>query len=262
VSRNSGTNCLVLSPSRADGRSANESESGAEASSAGARASSVILLGEVRFHREALSRALSAYEDIALVGSVVDVYTAILLAEETRAEVLLVDSASVAVARALATHSLSCRVVFVGAAGDFDHYLAGKDGARFVDPTSSLDELHLALRSAALRSVVRRSPPNEPPGLSGGLAASTALALMTPRERAITCLVARGFSNKEIATACGISVATVKNHVHRVLRKLNLRRRSQIGRFAFNYPGETPDRWGASSELAPVPRDGSSGVRI
>ena len=262
MSRNYGTSGWVSPPaSHVDDRSAPESTARPEASSPGARASSVILLGEVRFHREALSRALSAYEDIALVGSVVDVYTAILLAEDTRAEVLLVDSASVAVARALATHSLSCRVVFVGAAG-FGPQLAGKNGAIVVDPTSSLDELHSALRSAALRSVVRQSPPNEPPSFSGGLAASAVFALLTPRERAITCLVARGCSNKEIATACGISVATAKNHVHRVLRKLNLRRRSQVGPFAFDHAGESPDRLGTSSGLAAISRDGSSRVRI
>ena len=127
-------------------------------------------------------------------------------------------------------------------AGALGPQLAGKNGAIVVDPTSSLDELHGALRSAALRSAVRQSPPNEPPSFSGGLAASAAFALLTPRERAITCLVARGCSNKEIATACGISVATAKNHVHRVLRKLNLRRRSQVGCFAFDHAGESPDR--------------------
>jgi two-component system, NarL family, nitrate/nitrite response regulator NarL len=39
-------------------------------------------------------------------------------------------------------------------------------------------------------------------------------------------LIAEGLSNKEIATRLGIDVATVKNHVHNILEKLDVNRRS------------------------------------
>lgn len=50
-------------------------------------------------------------------------------------------------------------------------------------------------------------------------------ALLTPREREIVALIDRGLSNKEIASELHIELATVKNHVHSVLEKLQVDRR-------------------------------------
>jgi two-component system, NarL family, nitrate/nitrite response regulator NarL len=51
---------------------------------------------------------------------------------------------------------------------------------------------------------------------------------LTPREREIAALVACGLSNKEVARRLGVSGATIKNHVHNILQKLNLQRRGEI----------------------------------
>ena len=51
---------------------------------------------------------------------------------------------------------------------------------------------------------------------------------LTPREIEIAHLVARGAANKEIAAQLHLSVATIKNHVHSVLRKLQFENRSQV----------------------------------
>jgi DNA-binding NarL/FixJ family response regulator len=50
---------------------------------------------------------------------------------------------------------------------------------------------------------------------------------LTRRESEILGLVDQGLSNKEIARALNISFATVKNHVHHILDKLQVRRRTQ-----------------------------------
>jgi len=50
---------------------------------------------------------------------------------------------------------------------------------------------------------------------------------LTPREREIVDLIDQGLSNKEIARRLSLSVLTVKNHVHNVLEKLQVRRRGQ-----------------------------------
>jgi DNA-binding NarL/FixJ family response regulator len=56
---------------------------------------------------------------------------------------------------------------------------------------------------------------------------SDAISALTPRETEILREIRLGASNKEIARLLGISAATVKNHVHHVLEKLAVRRRSQ-----------------------------------
>jgi DNA-binding NarL/FixJ family response regulator len=50
---------------------------------------------------------------------------------------------------------------------------------------------------------------------------------LTARELDIVRLLELGRSNKEIAAAVGIEVATVKNHVHNLLRKLQVGSRSE-----------------------------------
>jgi DNA-binding NarL/FixJ family response regulator len=71
---------------------------------------------------------------------------------------------------------------------------------------------------------------------SESLATSSTRAPLTRRESEVLALVARGLSNKEIARALQLSVATVKRHVHSVLEKMKLQRRTQVVRHA----GEAP----------------------
>jgi DNA-binding NarL/FixJ family response regulator len=58
------------------------------------------------------------------------------------------------------------------------------------------------------------------------------LDLLTPRERAVVQLIARGYSYKEIAGRLHLSARTVESHVSSVLRKLQLSSRHEITRWA------------------------------
>jgi len=54
-------------------------------------------------------------------------------------------------------------------------------------------------------------------------------AQLTPREAEIGELLCRGHSNKHIARALGLQLATVKNHVHNILEKLEVSSRGEAG---------------------------------
>lgn len=53
-------------------------------------------------------------------------------------------------------------------------------------------------------------------------------ALLTPREYEIVALISKGKSNIEIADDLFVSERTVKNHIHNILKKVNLQDRTQI----------------------------------
>jgi len=55
---------------------------------------------------------------------------------------------------------------------------------------------------------------------------------LTPREREVLRLIARGYTYKEIARELFISIKTVETHVSSVLRKLQLSTRHQLARWA------------------------------
>jgi len=60
---------------------------------------------------------------------------------------------------------------------------------------------------------------------------SDELAALSPQERKILGLIAKGKTNKEIADDVFLSDKTVKNYVSSILSKLNLRRRSEAAAF-------------------------------
>ncbi|MGY1701268.1 response regulator transcription factor [Geodermatophilus sp. SYSU D00766] len=59
---------------------------------------------------------------------------------------------------------------------------------------------------------------------------------LTPREIEIARLIGHGAANKQIAAELHLSVATIKNHVHSVLRKLQVENRSQVASLLIHDP--------------------------
>ena len=62
--------------------------------------------------------------------------------------------------------------------------------------------------------------------------ADAELETLTPREREVLQLIARGYRYKEIAARLHLSIKTVEAHVSSVLRKLQLSSRHELTRWA------------------------------
>jgi DNA-binding NarL/FixJ family response regulator len=70
--------------------------------------------------------------------------------------------------------------------------------------------------------------PASPIGGGGSAGAGDALAGLTPREREVLRVVARGASNADAAAELGLSPATIKAYVHDLLTQLGCTARSQL----------------------------------
>ena len=58
---------------------------------------------------------------------------------------------------------------------------------------------------------------------------------LTEREREVLALVARGYTNKQIADTLFVTEKTARNHVSHILEKLGLSRRSEAAAFAVEH---------------------------
>lgn len=106
-----------------------------------------------------------------------------------------------------------------------DLLLAGAHG--ILHPEARPDELTEALRLVRADHMVL--PPASLTGLVLHLrkAQGTPTAQLSGREREVLRLVARGFTYKRIADRLSLSPHTVKNHVHRAMRRLGVATRME-----------------------------------
>lgn len=194
----------------------------------------VFLLAENRLLREALLRILSKKDDIRVVGSEcygLDVLETII---SSKANVVVLDSVCAILAEPGVVQKLqhlnpAIRVVMVGMEAEEEIFLrviqAGAVG--YVLKDASAAEVARTIRAVAAGEAVC------PAGLSGSLfqwvarhrPAIPSLHLksslgLSRREQQLVGLIQQGLTNKEMANRLNLSEQTVKNHVHRMLRKL------------------------------------------
>ena len=111
-----------------------------------------------------------------------------------------------------------------------DTILKVMDGESVISPEMMTKLVAVFRTRPASPTTPAASAPLSPPP-----PAATASALLSPREREILRLIARGDSNKLIARALDIAETTVKIHVQHILRKLGLSSRVQAAVYATNH---------------------------
>jgi DNA-binding NarL/FixJ family response regulator len=199
----------------------------------------VFLLTESRLLGEALSRILKKRGDIEVVGTLCVSDQSIAEITSAQPDILLADtsvtrSGCIQIVPELLRARPQLRVVLVGMEADKSLFLlavkAGVGGYLLKDASSG--EVAAAVQSVASGEAVC------PPALcsflfdyvaqggngsskteSGVLQAKHPLGL-SRREQQLVEMIGEGLTNKEIASRLNLSEQTVKNHVHRILRKV------------------------------------------
>ena len=203
----------------------------------------VLVADDLAMVRAGFAALLDAQEDIEVVGQAADGAEALRLAAETVPDVVLMDVRMPVLDGLEATRALlgpeqgglRPRVVMLTTFDADDYVLdalrSGASGFLLKDalPEDLVESVRVVARGDALLapSVTRRlierfaAQPASAAPLSGDL------RTLTDREREVLREVARGRSNREIASVLVIAEQTVKTHVSRVLGKLGLRDRAQ-----------------------------------
>jgi DNA-binding NarL/FixJ family response regulator len=198
----------------------------------------VLLVDDEELVRSGLRTILDAQDDIEVVGEAADGADVVPLVATLRPDVVVLDIRMPLVDGIQATRDLHRkvenppRVLILTTFGDDENVYAalhaGADGflpkrarpAEIVDAVRVVAAGESLLFPAAIRSLAARQAPAD-------ARVGAAVAHLTPRERDILRLVARGLSNAEIAEEMFLGLQTVKTHVSSVLRKLGARDRTQ-----------------------------------
>lgn len=216
----------------------------------------VALVDDQDLIRSGLRMILEAAGGIHVVGEAADGDAGVQLARRTRPDVTLMDIRMGAIDGIEATRRIVAadagRVVIL-TTFELDEYVyaalrAGASG--FLLKDAPREDILRAVQAVASGdallspSVTRRLLERFGGDLAQRAPDADALADLTPRERDVLRLVARGQSNLEIADTLVLTEATVKTHVSAVLRKLALRDRVQAVVWAYEHgvvrPGEPP----------------------
>ena len=210
----------------------------------------VVIADDHRIVRDGLCYLLGQEPGIEVVGEAGDGRQAVDVVAATRPDVLLLDlympdRDGQAVLAALGGASARPAIVVLTSATDDEHLVrAMQAGATsYLLKTAAGDDVIAAVRAAAagtaslspdlltrLTQAIRRPPPPDP------------LEPLSPRERDVLELIARGHSNRQIARDLLIGEQTVKTHVRSILAKLGLQDRVQAAVFALRHQAERSER--------------------
>jgi DNA-binding NarL/FixJ family response regulator len=220
----------------------------------------VLLVDDDDLMRAGLRSVLSSDETIDVVGEAGDGRDAVECVRKLGPDVVLMDVRmpnldGIAATREVLDARPEAKVVILTTFEEDDYIFgalrAGASGflLKRTSPEDLIGGLHTVaagdslLSPSVTRRVVERMAGQPAPAPDA--AASARLQELTPREREVLELVARGLSNSEIATAFVIEESTVKTHVKRILMKLRLRDRVQAVIFAYESGVTRPGSGGA-----------------
>jgi DNA-binding NarL/FixJ family response regulator len=203
----------------------------------------VLLADDHEIVREGLKLLISSQPDMEVVGEAADGRTAVECTVRSMPDVVVMDVSmpglsGVAAIAEIARRCPQVRVLALSrhSADGYIHQAIRSGASGYVLKQSRPSELLRGIRAVAAhaqfldpvatRSVMSRSSPR-------GAARTGSAAPLTVREEEVVRLIARGYSNKEVAHRLDISVKTVETHKANAMQKLGMTNRHQLVHFAY-----------------------------
>ncbi|GGI42266.1 response regulator transcription factor [Mammaliicoccus stepanovicii] len=201
----------------------------------------VLFVDDHEMVRIGISSYLSTQEDISVIGEAASGREGIAKAEELQPDVILMDLVmddmnGIEATQHIKQNQPSVKIVMLTSfIEDNEVYQALDAGVdSYILKTSSADDIANAVRKTFNKESVfeaevlvkMRNRMNQKAEL---------FELLTEREMEILLLIAKGYSNQEIASASHITIKTVKTHVSNILSKLEVQDRTQAVIYAFQH---------------------------
>lgn len=216
----------------------------------------VLIVDDQELIRSGFRSILRTYPEIEVLGIAKDGDEAVVLANELKPNVVLMDIRmpgmdGIEATRAIASNpKLKDTHILILTTFDVDEYVyegieAGASGflLKDADPDEIVHAIRILNRGDALiqPSVMARliknfvpNPSQRNPAIdASSQEVKDALDSLTDREEEILKLIAAGLTNDEIAQRLFISPATVKTHISRIMSKISAHDRAQIVVFAY-----------------------------
>jgi DNA-binding NarL/FixJ family response regulator len=199
----------------------------------------VLLADDQELVRSGFRLILELADGIEIAGEAADGQEAVRLAKELQPDVVLMDVRmpkldGIEATRRLRQAGLAARVLVL-TTFDLDEYVydalrAGASGfllkdaprEQLVNAVQTVARGEALLAPAITQRLIERFVARPPAGET-----AAPVAELSPRELEVLRLLARGLSNAEIAATLIVGEATIKTHVARILRKLDVRDRVQ-----------------------------------
>lgn len=209
----------------------------------------ILIVDDHMLFRSGIKLVLQRHAEFEVVGEADDGLEGIKRAKQLKPDVVLLDLhmhgiSGLEALRVLAEDVPETQVVMLTVSEDADDLVetlrAGARGylLKNIDTEFLLESIKRAARGESVMSPQiahkladsLRATPKE-----NAAPADIDPAKLSPREREIIIMLARGDSNKEIARVLNLSESTIKIHVQGILRKLNIAKRVQAAVYAVEH---------------------------
>lgn len=222
-----------------------------------ARITRIVLADDHDILRQGLTLLLQAQADMRVVGEARNGLEAIKLVQEQRPDIVVMDISmaqldGLEACERIRTLAPGTQVLMLTMHESEEYFLQSlkKGAAGYIVKKAAPTELCNAVRTIAqggaflypglAKALIRayvapQSSPEQPDSPPKKTELDKALQTLTGREMEVLKLVAKGYTNQEIADKLVISIKTVQAHRSNMMEKLGLHDITQLVRFALHY---------------------------